>query len=156
MNRKKNIIAIIIAVLIFACLIAGIGFKVYKDTQNEKETEIQTTIKSEEVQKEENTSEELEEIATTKVEETEIVEKTTNEEIQKVEKTTNQTTIQNTTQNNNSNPGQYTYPYPSWFEHHWSYDLETGEKIPGSDYWIDPRTKITYYEDGSYCEDGGF
>lgn len=73
----------------------------------------------------------------------------------KTSTTTTTTTASNsaTSNNNSSNPGQYTYPYPSWFKHYWYTDPETGEKIPGSDSWQNPKTGIWYYEDNSWHED---
>lgn len=47
--------------------------------------------------------------------------------------------------NSSSNGGN---KYDGWY-HGWNTDLETGEKIPGSDYWQDPQTGNQYDKDGN-------
>lgn len=47
--------------------------------------------------------------------------------------------------NSSSNGGN---KYDGWY-HGWGVDLETGEKIPGSDYWQDPQTGNQYDKDGN-------
>ena len=47
--------------------------------------------------------------------------------------------------NSSSNGGN---KYDGWY-HWWNTDLETGEKIPGSDYWQDPQTGNQYDKDGN-------
>lgn len=140
--------------------------KLLKTIQSEKNT-ISSEIEIKEYEKKINALTKSYDTRITDIEEAEekaaaekkAAEETKAKESQKKTSTTTATTTASnsaTSNNNSSDPGQYTYPYPNWFEHYWNFDHETGEKIPGSDWWVDPRTKITYYEDGSYCEDSGF
>lgn len=56
----------------------------------------------------------------------------------------------NNNANSSSNSGSSSNGWKKpWFELHWDVDLETGEKIPGTDCWYDPQTGNVYDLNGN-------
>ena len=57
--------------------------------------------------------------------------------------------------NNESQSSTDSWKKP-WFQYHWQYDLKTGETIPGTEFWYDPRTDKMYDLDGNFIGTGTF
>lgn len=72
----------------------------------------------------------------------------------------------NSSSNSNSNSGGNSGGNPSnnghgkvdinRLEHHWSVDLDTGEKVPGTDRWLDPATGYEYDANGNFLYDASW
>lgn len=58
-------------------------------------------------------------------------------------------------QNNASTENSSDWKKP-WFTYHWQYDLETGEIIPGTEFWHDPQTDNLYDLNGNFIGYGTY
>lgn len=62
----------------------------------------------------------------------------------------------NSSSNNNSNSNNGGKVDISRLEHHWDVDLDTGEKVPGSDVWFDRATGNNYDANGNFLFNDDF